>query len=211
MSAFFITPAQAGDGKVAGRHGMLTVAAHEAAFSWHSWLPRPGLCPTWRSTCPGLPGSWARRARRGYARSLRLPSFEASLIGLEAPTRVQPNTAARRGSAHMVPPTPPRLGVGPGFRGLRLSGAWTYTCINWLRTLAFVRARLHRAVSNLKSWLRGTHGVSRDHLQVYLGEFVFRFNRRGSPMAAFQTLLGLGTVHSPTTYKQITRRNQAAA
>jgi ISXO2-like transposase domain len=72
--------------------------------------------------------------------------------------------------------------------------------------------RLHRAVSNLKSSLRGTHrGVSRDHLQVYLDEFVFRFNRRGSPMAAFQTLLGLGTVHSHTTYEQITRRNQAAA
>jgi hypothetical protein len=30
-------------------------------------------------------------------------------------------------------------------------------------------------------------------------------------VAAFQTLLGLGTVHSPTTYEQITRRNQAAA
>jgi transposase-like protein len=72
--------------------------------------------------------------------------------------------------------------------------------------------RLHRAVSNLKSWLRGTHrGVSSDHLQVYLDEFVFRFNRRGSPMAAFQTLLGLGTLHSPTTYEEITRRNQAAA
>jgi ISXO2-like transposase domain len=70
--------------------------------------------------------------------------------------------------------------------------------------------RLHRAVSNLKSWLRGTHrGVSRDHLQVYLDQFVFRFDRRGSPMAAF--LLGLGSMHPPMTYQQITRRNQAAA
>jgi transposase-like protein len=58
--------------------------------------------------------------------------------------------------------------------------------------------RLHRAVSNLKSWLRGTHrGVSSDHLQVYLDEFVFRFNRRGRPMAAFQTLLGLGACTQP--------------
>jgi transposase-like protein len=72
--------------------------------------------------------------------------------------------------------------------------------------------RLHRAVSNLKSWLRGTHrSVSSDHLQVYLDEFVFRFNRRGSPMAAFQSLLGLGALHSPTTYEQITRRNKPAA
>jgi len=28
-------------------------------------------------------------------------------------------------------------------------------------------------------------------------------------MAAFQTLLGLGAVHQPTTYRQITRRDAA--
>jgi transposase-like protein len=66
--------------------------------------------------------------------------------------------------------------------------------------------RAHRATSNLKTWLQGTHrGVSPEHLQVYLDEFVFRHNRRRTPMAAFQTLLGLGTVHAPTTYHQITR------
>jgi transposase-like protein len=67
--------------------------------------------------------------------------------------------------------------------------------------------RVHRAISNLKSWLRGTHrGVSPDHLQVYLDEYVFRFNRRGTPMAAFQTLLGLGADHQPTTYREILTR-----
>ena len=65
--------------------------------------------------------------------------------------------------------------------------------------------RAHRAISNLKTWLHGTHrGVSEDHLQVYLDEFVFRHNRRRTPMAAFQTLLGLGAQHQPTTYRQIT-------
>jgi transposase-like protein len=67
--------------------------------------------------------------------------------------------------------------------------------------------RVHRAISNLKSWLRGTHrGVSSSHLQVYLDKYVFRFNRRGTPMAAFQTLLGLGAQHEPTTYHQILAR-----
>ena len=67
--------------------------------------------------------------------------------------------------------------------------------------------RIHRAISNLKSWLRGTHrGVSAAHLQVYLDEYVFRFNRRGTPMAAFQTLLGLAGQHEPTTYRQILAR-----
>ena len=61
-----------------------------------------------------------------------------------------------------------------------------------------------RAIGNLQQWLIGTyHGVSRDQLQVYLDEFVFRHNRRRLPMAAFQTLLGLGAGHKPTAYKQI--------
>ena len=61
-----------------------------------------------------------------------------------------------------------------------------------------------RAIGNLQQWLIGTHhGVSRDHLQVYLDEFVFRYNRRKHLMAAFQTLLGLGTGRAPTAYKRI--------
>ena len=67
--------------------------------------------------------------------------------------------------------------------------------------------RAHRAISNLKAWMHGTHrGVSNEHLSVYLDEYVFRHNRRGTPMAAFQTLLGLSALHQPTTYSQITRR-----
>ncbi len=34
-------------------------------------------------------------------------------------------------------------------------------------------------------------------------EFTFRFNRRRSPMAAFQTLLALATLHGPTTYHRL--------
>ena len=45
-----------------------------------------------------------------------------------------------------------------------------------------------RAIGNLQQWLIGTyHVVSRDQLQFYLDEFVFRYNRRRQPMAAFQT------------------------
>jgi len=50
---------------------------------------------------------------------------------------------------------------------------------------------IHQVFSNLKTWLTGTHhGVDPKHLQSYLDEYVFRFNRRKTPMAAFQTLLG---------------------
>jgi transposase-like protein len=60
-----------------------------------------------------------------------------------------------------------------------------------------------RAIGNPQQWLIGIfNGVSKD-LQVYLDEFVFRHNRRKQPMAAFQTLLGLGTAKAPTRYRQI--------
>jgi hypothetical protein len=59
-------------------------------------------------------------------------------------------------------------------------------------------------VGNLQQWLIGTyHGVSKAQLQVYLDEFVFRHNRRKTPAAAFQTLLGLGTARKSTEYEQI--------
>ena len=61
-----------------------------------------------------------------------------------------------------------------------------------------------RAIGNLQQWLIGTHhGVSRAQLQVYLDEFVFRHNRRRQPMAAFQTLLGLGSACTPSAYAAI--------
>ncbi len=64
--------------------------------------------------------------------------------------------------------------------------------------------RIHRVFSNLKTWLVGTHhGVSNKHLPQYLNEFVFRFNRRRTPMAAFQSLLGLSAQHPPTTYHML--------
>ena len=69
-----------------------------------------------------------------------------------------------------------------------------------------------RAIGNLQQWLTGTyHGVSKPQLQVYLDEFVFRHNRRRQPMAAFQTLLGLGSTRAPTPYRQIRGARDVAA
>lgn len=63
----------------------------------------------------------------------------------------------------------------------------------------------HLVISNLKTWLKGTlHGVNEKHLQAYLNEFTFRFNRRKTPMAAFQTLLGLTSkVEDWPTYESL--------
>jgi hypothetical protein len=60
-----------------------------------------------------------------------------------------------------------------------------------------------RAIGNMQQWLiGGYHGVSRAQLQVYLDEFVLRHNRRQQPLAASQTLLGLGTGRAPTPYRR---------
>jgi hypothetical protein len=41
------------------------------------------------------------------------------------------------------------------------------------------------------------------HLQPYPDEFAFRFNRRRTPMAAFQTLLGIGSRVETVTYNML--------
>ena len=67
---------------------------------------------------------------------------------------------------------------------------------------------IHRVFSNLKTWLQGTyHGVQPKYLQDYLDEFVFRFNRRRTPMAAFRTVLGIATQKKPQTPAQIKQRD----
>ena len=58
---------------------------------------------------------------------------------------------------------------------------------------------LGRVTTNLKRWLMGTHkgAVQPQHLQAYLNEFVFRFNRREMPWVAFNRALGLAALTRP--------------
>ena len=63
---------------------------------------------------------------------------------------------------------------------------------------------VHRIFSNLKVWALGVyHGLRRSHLQSYLDEFVFRFNRRRTRHAAFRSLLGIAASHPPLTYQML--------
>lgn len=59
---------------------------------------------------------------------------------------------------------------------------------------------IHRVFANLKACAVGVyHGLRRRHLQAYLDEFVFRFNRRYARHAAFRRPLGLGAKVEPIT------------
>jgi transposase-like protein len=68
---------------------------------------------------------------------------------------------------------------------------------------------VHRVASLLKRWLLGTHqgAVSSEHLQAYLEEFTFRFNRRRSrrPGLLFYRLLEGAVVCAPLTYDQLAK------
>jgi len=61
---------------------------------------------------------------------------------------------------------------------------------------------IHLVFSNLKTWILGTHhgAIAQHHLQAYLNEYVFRFNRRFYPMTAFNSVLGLAVRSVPPTY-----------
>ena len=69
--------------------------------------------------------------------------------------------------------------------------------------------RVHLVVSLLKRWLMGTlHGAVRpDHLDYYLDEFTFRFNRRTSASRGklFYRLLQQAVQVSPHPYRDIIR------
>lgn len=66
---------------------------------------------------------------------------------------------------------------------------------------------VHRGLSLLKRWLLGTYqgAVRPKHLQAYLDEFVFRFNRRSSRALTlpFQRLCAIALLTPPTTYRQL--------
>ncbi len=67
--------------------------------------------------------------------------------------------------------------------------------------------RVHRVVSLLKRWLMGTHqgAVTHEHLDYYLDEFTFRFNRRRSTARGllFYRLLEQAVVVDPVPYSRL--------
>jgi transposase-like protein len=74
---------------------------------------------------------------------------------------------------------------------------------------------VHRVASLAKRWLLGTHQGSVDnaHLQSYLNEFAFRFNRRRSRSRGlvFYRVLELAVAHDPVRYRDLVADPQPKA
>ena len=66
---------------------------------------------------------------------------------------------------------------------------------------------IHRVFALMKRWSLGTyHGLRRKHVDTYLEEFVFRYNRRFYRHVSFETLLGIASHHEPVSYWDIAGR-----
>jgi len=76
-----------------------------------------------------------------------------------------------------------------------------------------VMPRVHRVASLLKRWLLGTHqgAVSQEHLDYYLDEFTFRFNRRKSQSRGklFYRLAQQAVAIDPSPYQRLVGGSEA--
>lgn len=64
---------------------------------------------------------------------------------------------------------------------------------------------LHVVVSNLKSFIDGTyHGLDKKHMQSYIDEFCYRFNRRSFKRQGFYRLLNCCVNCRAMTYSELT-------
>lgn len=90
-------------------------------------------------------------------------------------------------------------GLGFRHRAVNLSKTWGDALVHL--------PAVHLVIGHVKRWLLGTYhgGVSPGHLDRYLDEFAFRFNRRtAQPIAhRFQRLLEIAVVTTPSAYRHI--------
>lgn len=113
---------------------------------------------------------------------------------------------------HVEPGTTVITDAWPGYSGISALG---YT--HQPRSQRAARARgedpgellpgVHLVASLAKRWLLGTHqgSVDETHLQSYLNEYVFRYNRRRSRSRGlvFYRVLELAVAHDPVRYRDL--------
>lgn len=95
----------------------------------------------------------------------------------------------------------------PGYSGLEGYQHKTMNISKRTKSASDLLPGVHRVASLLKRWLMGTHqgAVSHDHLDYYLDEFTFRFNRRTSSYRGklFYRLLEQAVQIQPAPYDSI--------
>ena len=178
---------------------------------------RPRSAIPFRGVDPNLPvGQMNQPERKGAARSVSRkdgPKSErgghgrgivAGRLRLAVVPNREQRTLSQFVSSVVVPGNVVRTDGWTGYDPLRDLG-YAHERVVVAGDQAVTEAHLpmiHIVFGNLDAWLLGTHhGVSRKHLQAYLNEFCFRFNRRFWPGAAFSAVLGIARKVPGPTYE----------
>lgn len=127
----------------------------------------------------------------GRIRLAAIPSNEAVHVHAFVKANVAPGTTTLISDGHAS-----YLGLAEYRHDPRVVGSMAaHIILKWI----------HRVFALLKRWSLGTyHGLRREHIDTYLNEFVFRYNRRFYRHVSFETILGLASHRSPTSYWDIT-------
>jgi len=68
---------------------------------------------------------------------------------------------------------------------------------------------LHIQIRNFKNWLRGVHSYcNKEHLQKYIDEYFFRFNRRNHRTSILEKIIQRCVSHKPVTHAMISSRRE---
>jgi len=142
----------------------------------------------------------------GRIRLARLPDASALAIADFLERNVEPGSVLLCDDWASYGPALSELGA----RGLHYT-AKTTTLSKTETRAHLVHPHVHRVASLLKRWILGTHqGAVRDqHLDAYLDEFVFRFNRRHSRkrgLIFWRLVCSLTENRSPVTNEQLRQR-----
>jgi transposase-like protein len=167
---------------VGGRTGMITVAGLVEVVDRQT-----GATPRWTY------GSKLLGTRASRIRLQVIPDNTAATLEAFVQANVEPGSIIlsddHRSFAGLQ-----RLGYQHDPRTIKLMAA--HVVLPWV----------HRVFALVKRWGLGVyHGLRRKHIQSYLDEYCFRFNRRFNRRKAFETILALATNSPPKPYHTITR------
>ena len=69
----------------------------------------------------------------------------------------------------------------------------------------YILHQLHIIIGNAKSFVSGTfHGIGGKHIQVYLDDLYYQFNRRAVQGELFDRLMFVTTLASPLHFAELT-------
>ena len=222
QAMWFVTNQKLG-GSALGLQRLLGLGSYETAWSWLHKLRRAMVRPG-RDRLKGAvevdetyvggaePGKRGRRTEKKSIVVIAIEVHEPRGYGRLRMRRVPdvsgPTLTGFVGDA-VVPGSVVRTDAWPGYHGLGVLG-FEHDVVNISGSgnpAHVAMPAVHRVASLLKRWLLGTHqgAVRAKHLDYYLDEYTFRFNRRTSkaPGLLFYRLMPQTVRLGPATYRDI--------